>query len=184
MPRGRRLPAKKKPSVATSHGGSPSCSAARAMAGCSRDQKLAAIMTPAEKPSMRFIASGDGLRNRNTVAAFKGRHGPRPKRRNQCPNDRIFPYSTSRFIVCSEGGIACMRKGQTEPLRFPSAARCRKAHWAFRQRARSPLRARIVRREQAIRTLADWAVFSPTYMPPEKMISLPSPPAGGELCEA
>ena len=59
-----------------------------------------------------------------------------------------------------------------------------KAHWAFRQRARSPLRARIVRREQAIRTLADWAVFSPTYMPPEKMISLPSPPAGGELCEA
>ena len=33
-------------------------------------------------------------------------------------------------------------------------------------------------------TLADWAVFSPTYMPPEKMISLPSPPAGGELWEA
>ena len=28
-------------------------------------------------------------------------------------------------------------------------------------------------REQAIRALADWAVFSPTYMTPEKMISLP-----------
>ena len=65
----RKTAPSKKPSVATSHGGRPSCSAARAMAGCSRDQKLAAIMTPAEKPSIRFIASGDGLRNRNTVAA-------------------------------------------------------------------------------------------------------------------
>jgi len=27
-------------------------------------------------------------------------------------------------------------------------------------------------------------VFSPTYTPPEKMISIDSPPAGGELCEA
>ena len=87
------------------------------------------------------------------------------------------------FAACGRRTLRGMI-GQTEPLRFPSAARCRKAHWTFRQRARSPLRARIVRREQAIRTLADWAVFSPTYMPPEKMISLPSPPAGGELCEA
>ena len=74
-----------------------------------------------------------------------------------------------------------MRK---EPLRFPLSGALPKSPLDFPARARSPLRARIVRREQAIRTLADWAVFSPTYMPPEKMISLPSPPAGGELCEA
>jgi hypothetical protein len=39
------------------------------MAGCSRDQKLADTITPAEKPSIRFSAPGSGFLKKITVAA-------------------------------------------------------------------------------------------------------------------
>ena len=57
------------PIVATNHAGGPGSSSARAMAGSSSDQKLAAIITPAEKPSMRFSTLTRGDVKKTTVAA-------------------------------------------------------------------------------------------------------------------
>ena len=48
----------------------------------------------------------------------------------------------------------------------------------------SLLCARTARQGRTIRTLADRAVFSPTYALSEKMISPSSPTSGGERCEA
>ena len=42
---------------------------ALSIAGCKSDQKLAAIITPEAKPSIKFIVLGLGLRKQNTLAA-------------------------------------------------------------------------------------------------------------------
>ena len=57
------------PTVATSQAGRPGIRSARAMAGSSSDQKLAAIITPAENPSIRFRAFSRGDVKKTTVAA-------------------------------------------------------------------------------------------------------------------
>ncbi len=59
----------KKPDVATRKAGAPPRASALSMAGCSSDQKLAATMTPAEKPSIRFSAFVSGVLKKTTVAA-------------------------------------------------------------------------------------------------------------------
>ena len=46
----------RKPVVATTYAGKVEAVSARSIAGCNRDQKLAAIITPEAKPSMRFRA--------------------------------------------------------------------------------------------------------------------------------
>ena len=59
----------KKPAVTTSHAGSPPSASACRMAGCKRDQKLAAIITPAAKPRAAFMPSAVGDRKNATVPA-------------------------------------------------------------------------------------------------------------------
>ena len=67
------------PTVATSQAGSPGSLSAWAMAGSSNDQKLAAIMTPAEKPSIRFSVFSLGEEKNTTVAAPKAVTSQVPK---------------------------------------------------------------------------------------------------------
>ena len=55
--------------MATNQAGSPGICSARAIAGSSKDQKLAAIITPAEKPSIRFRVLTLGDVKKTTVAA-------------------------------------------------------------------------------------------------------------------
>ena len=59
----------KNPAVATAYAGVSSVCSARSIAGWSKDQKLAAIMTPAEKPSIRFSRDGLVFLKKTTVAA-------------------------------------------------------------------------------------------------------------------
>ena len=59
----------KKPPVATRKAGVPSMLSALSMAGCSNDQKLAATMTPAANPSIRFSVFPLGVLKKTTVAA-------------------------------------------------------------------------------------------------------------------
>ena len=79
------------PMVATNHAGSPGSCSALAMAGSKSDQKLAAIMTPAEKPSMRFRTFGRGDVKKTTVAA------PRAVT-NHVPSVAISAIRTKEFI--------------------------------------------------------------------------------------
>ena len=65
----RKTAPDRKPRVTTSQGGRPPIFSAQTMAGCSNDQKLAAIITPEAKPSMRFIILALGDRKKATVAA-------------------------------------------------------------------------------------------------------------------
>ena len=57
------------PDTATSHAGVFPAASARWMAGCNSDQKLAAIITPEEKPNIRFSALALGDLKKTTVAA-------------------------------------------------------------------------------------------------------------------
>ena len=57
------------PSVATKNAGILPAASARSMAGCKSDQKLAAIITPAAKPSIKLRILGFGDLNSTTVAA-------------------------------------------------------------------------------------------------------------------
>ena len=66
-PRSRNAPSRN-PTAAGIHGIMPS-SSDMAMEGASSDQKLAAIITPAAKPSMTSRARREGWRARNTTAA-------------------------------------------------------------------------------------------------------------------
>jgi hypothetical protein len=61
-------PPRKKPSVSTAEGEKPS-SAHISAAGISRDQKDAAVITPAESPSIQSITHLFGLLKRKTAAA-------------------------------------------------------------------------------------------------------------------
>ena len=103
----RKTAPSKKPSVATSHGGSPSCSAARAMAGCSRRPEARRDHDPCRKAEHAVHC----FRRRPAEQEHRcrkagGRHGPRPKRRDQCPNDWMIHIPPPVSIVCSRGGFA------------------------------------------------------------------------------
>ncbi len=83
----RNRPPTRKPTTAGNHDGSGPPSDI-SIAGASSDQKLAAIMIPAAKPSMAFSTRLLTVLKKNTPAAPTSGHPPCEARGYKCGKDR------------------------------------------------------------------------------------------------